>query len=111
MEKFTLLGRDVSGAVTYRLPPATYTQKTTLAASVEQHFTTPAGYTTAYFSFSGGIDVFVGIGVTAVLPSGSFTQDTTEQNPSIREIDFNGGQLISLISFGTPNVTIRLERM
>lgn len=50
----------------------------------------------AIFSIQPGSLVFVNINATAVIPAGSFTTDTSELNPTMRQI--NGGDVINLIT-------------
>ncbi len=91
-----LLGKDLNGNVTYQIPFSDTGYMTTLAPSVAQSLTVPANATSAWFSYSSGIDVFVNPVTTATLPTGAFAATAEDMNPVARSVV--GGSTLSFIS-------------
>ncbi len=91
-----LLGKDLNGNVTYEIPFSNVGYETTLAPSVAQSLTVPLNCTSAWFSYSSGVDVFVDPVTTATLPTGAFTSTTADLNPVARKVV--PGSTLSFIS-------------
>lgn len=104
-----MLGRDINGKVDFSLPKPVSCAGTTLTANIAQTFTAPANFNRAFFSYSVGTNVFVAIDDTAAVFGGSVAATTSELNPSIRQLNMEGGQTISVISPTTAYVGIRYD--
>lgn len=104
------LGRDINGYIDYSLPLCSAGTRTTLAADVEQTVVTPANYNRAFFSYGVGTNVWFLEGSVAVtIPGESFSSSKAELNPSIRQIDINGGQTLRFICDTNSYVQIRYD--
>jgi hypothetical protein len=91
-----LLGKDLNGNVTYQIPFTDTGYETTLVAGVAQSLVVPANCTSAWFSYSSGIDVFVDPLHTATLPGAVFASTTADMNPVARSVV--PGSTLSFIS-------------
>jgi hypothetical protein len=104
-----ILGTDINGKVDFSLPKMESGAGTTLAADVAQTFTTPPNFNRAFFSYSVGTNVFVAIDNTAAEFGVTPEVTNSELNPSIRQLNIEGGQTISVISPTTAYVGIRYD--
>ena len=100
------LGLDTNHEETFELPVSDTKYRTTLAPNVAQTLVIPANMTRAFFSFSSGVDVWVGFGATPVaLPTGGFLLDNSSLNPVARHSLIPGANL-SFISPTTAYVEV-----
>ena len=104
------LGKDLNGTVDFSLPSCTQGSSTLLTANFAQSITTPAGYNRVFLSYAVGTNVFYGFNVTAAIPTGSFVSSTVELNPSVRQINDIGGDVLSFISDTASYVQIRFDK-
>lgn len=103
------LGTDINGRVDFSLPKAARTRDELLAENVVIAITTPANFNRAFFNYAVGTNVWVTLdGSVPVVPSGGI-DGTQELNPSIRQIDIGGGQLIKVVSDSASFVNIRYD--
>ncbi len=97
-----LMTRDIASYNGFGLPFTNIAKSALLVTGVEQHFTIPAEYPNwiAVFAFTPGSSVWVDNHTTAVAPSGSFSDTTSELNPAARFVKAN-----QVLSFITADVT------
>lgn len=74
---------------------------TTLAATVEQHFTVPDSFQNwiAVFSYQSGANVLVANNDTATVAGASFSTTTSQLNPAARHVE--AGDILSFITADT----------
>lgn len=107
-QKF-IMTRDINGFNGFGLRVCQDIFSVQLAATTEQHFTVPANYENwiAIFSYDPGLRIFVGIGQTAAVPSGTIGAGTCALNPTAKQVV--KGNIISLITPDTSAfVTVEL---
>lgn len=109
MSKETL-GTDVKGNVDFTLPVPVRCRDVVLAAGVVSTATSPANFNRAFFSYAVGTNVWVTLdGSTPAVPVAD-GDSTQELIPSGRQISFEGGQTIKMISDTASIVNIRYDQ-
>lgn len=87
-----LMTKDINGLNAYGLADSNSKFQTILTASTEQTLIVPETSDSIYnkvvavFSFQPGSYVWYAVNDTATLPSGAFTDTTSEQNPQVRYV-------------------------
>jgi hypothetical protein len=93
---------DANGNNLFALPYPDYVLSRSLAANVAEEMTVPSGATFAVFSATA--DFYANYTTTATVPGDVTDGTASELNPSVRDI--KGVTAISVISSGTPVVTV-----
>jgi len=105
-----VLGRDNAGYVTYELPFTSVGYQALLAPNTASTLVVPANMTTAFFSYTDGIDVWVDIVNPAILPpNGTFTLTNADLKPTVRRV--TAGETISMISNSSAYVKVSFYKV
>jgi hypothetical protein len=103
MAKFTpfIMTRDINGYNGFGLPFSVDQFSAALEAETEDTLTVPSACQKylAVFSFDPGTAVWVSLNGTAEIPTGTFDQTTSEQNPTARIV--SAGDILSFITTET----------
>jgi hypothetical protein len=103
------LGTDINGKVDFSLAGAVACEDVLLAPNVVTAITTPPNFNRAFFSYQPGTTTWVTLDGSVPAVPASTGASTQELNPSIRQIDINGGQTIKFISNTVVILNVRYD--